>query len=279
MARTTQTRKRSRSRLGGRAFTKKRRVMRRSRRTTTSFTNQKSGGSTALSMFRRKPFSARKYRSVLWKDTQSMPHYRSLLANSAAYGTNGTGASNLLADIQCDFPLQYANVNSFWTTAGGLIQADVSITAPVFNQSSIVIRGGSLWYAFQNTEAETESTAFGDSMRLKFWFCYSNKSNPISVPAQFPTAQSTSWDPTCLPDFSQRYGKVYYATEVLLKPGDVFEFKRKLKTQKVDNEQFLDGGSQPFVLWQAISLKHAGGSAGYSMKNGVNLSLTGDATA
>jgi len=206
------------------------------------------------------------------------PHYRCMLQSSNIHGTNDLGASELSSDVQILFPLQYANANPFWTVAGGLVGTDASITPPTFNPSSIVIRGGSMWFTLFNQELGTIEGQHGASYRCKFWYGYTSKRPGTVSPATlFPSQQPNSWDPTMLPDFAQRIGKIYYSTEVLLRVGDAFEFKRKLRTSKVDNEEFLDGGSQPFFLYQVVSLLDGGGNELYSAKSGVNMSLTGDA--
>ena len=210
MARTTQTRKRSRSNFGGR-FSKRRRTAFRRRRVgrrTSTFTNQASYGSGALSMFRRKPFSARRFRNEIFKDTMWKPHYRSIRSISFVGDTNGLGVSATKSDIFIDFPLQPSG-SDFFTTAGGAVNVDGAVM-PLFNTANVMIRGGSIWATIMNIEQTIEGSFHGEAMRVKFWFGYS-VSRPAVLPSSlFPSQNDNSWDPTIISDLLSDGGSVAY---------------------------------------------------------------------
>lgn len=277
MARTTQTRKRSRSNFGGR-FAKRRRVFRRRRtgKRTTTFTNQASYGSGALSMFRRKPFSARRFRNEIFKDTMWKPHYRSIRSISFIGSTNGLGLSTVRSDIFMDMPLQPSG-SDFFTTAGGAVNVD-GAAMPLFTTSGIMIRGGSIWATIMNIEVDIAGEFHAEAMRVKFWFGYTVPRPAVLPSTLFPSQNDNSWDPTIVSDFQSRIGKIYYQTEVLLRNGECFEFKRKLRASKLNYDDFKLQGGNPFIMVQVVNLKHEPtNNSFFSYKSGYNMAFSGDA--
>lgn len=263
-------------------FVKRRRTTFRRRRIgkrkTATLTSQHGRGATMLAMFRRKPFSARRYQRQLFRQTDSRAHYRSIRSIASALTTNNVALSLTASDVRVDFPLQYLGAN-FWTAAGGASSNDPSVALPTFSNSTIVIRGGSIWYTFFNEDPTSQTDNFsGDGIKLKLWFGYTNE-RVANVPAAFPISADNSWDPTILADLSENYGKIYYATEVLISPGQCFEFKRRLRPHKLEYNTFVNGGNQPFIFWQAINMKAVGGASNavYTIKGGYNLSFSADA--
>lgn len=207
-----------------------------------------------------------------------MPHYRGVRMTSFPRTTNALGLSNLASDVYVDFPLQYASANDFFTTAGGAIPIDGGVAFPTFNPSSIVIRGGSICLYISNMDATSGSGAgfAAEALRVKYWYGFTN-SRPTNIPALFPSQQSQMWDPTCLSDFKENYGKIYAAGEVLLQGGQVFEFKRRLRVQKIDYAAFKQGGNQPFIMYQVCTIDDsAANNSPYTVKCGYNISFSGD---
>lgn len=257
-------------------FKKRRFAFRRRVRKNTQFTSQSGRGLVGFGVTRRRRWSGRTFRKQLWRSTQQMPHYRSFKMDSQALTTNALGLSNLASDVYVVFPLQYLGPD-FWTAAGGAVPVD-NIAVPTFNASSIVIRGGQINFMISNMDATSGSGAgfAAESLRVKFWYGFTN-TRPTSIPALFPSQQSQMWDPTALVDFNENYGKIYYSGEVLLQGGQVFEFKRRLRVQKIDYDTFKNGGSQPFFMFQCCTVDHsAANNSPFTMKNGVSLSFSGD---
>lgn len=260
-------------------FGKRRRVFRRKRfGRSVQFTSQSARGSSALAITNRRRWSGRRFRRVIMKSTDQMVHYRCLRNTSNAQTTNALGLSNLASDVYVNFPFEYLGVD-FFTAAGGAIPVDGAIAVPTFNPSSIVIRGGTIYISISNMDATSGSGAgfAAESLRVKFWYGFTN-SRPANIPALFPSQQNQMWDPTCLVDFRENYGKIYYAGEVLLQGGQVFEFKRRLRPQKVDYAAFKQGGNQPFFMYQVCTIDHsAANNSPFTVKAGINISFSGDA--
>lgn len=273
MVRTTQTRKRSRP-YGLYRAVKRRRFMRRRRygRRTSTFTTQSGRGNAAVSLFRKRRFSARRYQRRLYRQTEFMPHYRSVRGFGVPHTTAGA-INDAASNVFVEEPLQPLGAD-FWTAAGGAVSTDT--TLPIFNNNSIVIRGGNVWLTIQNTDPDTVGSGFaGSSLRVKFWFGYT-ADRPVNIVAQFPSLQDNGWDPSLLGDFADNYGKIYYQTEVLLSPGQAFEFKRKLRASKIEYTTFKAQGNQPFFMYQVFPLD-TGALGTFAVKAGYNLSFSGDA--
>lgn len=244
-------------------------------------TSQYGRGSTSLIAFRRKKFSAKRYQRLLLRTTDNRSHYRSVRSIGFAGTTNQLGLSAVASDVHVDFPLQYLGAD-FFTAAGGAITNDSTAALPIFSANSIVIRGGSIWVTIQNAEGTNDdATGFSEAgLKLKFWFGYTN-GKPINIPAAFPSQQSDSWDPSCLGSLADDYGKIYYAVETIIQPGQIWEFRRKLRTHKLEYGTFKQGGNQPFIMFQLVSTKVTSPltQGSYYYKSGYNLSFSGDATA
>jgi len=240
---------------------------RRSTRTRSNgYTSRTSNARTSMSMFRRKPFSARRFRSGLFNETRFKSHYRSLATISVG---RTTGVSATDSNVFTNFALN--NAVAFWTAAGGARPIDNGVAVPPFS-SDITIRGGIVNFDLQNTEPEQDGSVSSPCLKVKFWYIYTVGNVDLTI---IPLAENNLWDPTTTSEFRQKVGQVYHYEEVILKPGEAYSFSRRLRASKLDQNRFLAFDHTPLFMYQVVSMD--ANPAFYHVKHGWNLSFSADA--
>lgn len=231
MARTTQTRKRSRG-FSGTRFAKRRRVFRRRRRRgrLQGYTSRNSAP-TSIANFRTRKTRTSVYRRRLWNSTQDKSHYRSILASTVPVSTPTNLTTATLTVINPG--------NNFWTAAGGAVSEDTGVPVPTFS-GDIIFRGGVSKLTVANRTFATEATAT-DCVRVTIFTVWNNMDLPGF---SFPTTVPISWDPSCFPDF-QRNGKVIGRKEAILQAsGEVVEVVFRHKIQRIDQNVYTNFGNR-----------------------------------
>lgn len=221
--------------------------------------------------FKRKRMSARRWRNIIFRDTEAKTHYRSVKSFSE---TVTTPVSNDLSGTYFRFALIPDNVNPFWTAAGGLQDKDFGEAGPLFRDDKI-LRGGYCRLTLSN-RSDTEA------LLVQVWLVWAV---PNVEQTRLGTITSVlnarEWEPTLFPDF-QRIGKVLYSRQCILKPGDnPFEITHRLKPQKIDDDVHLNGrGSQPIWMYKLVKMTDtdaAPSSQTVRATYGFNLSFSADA--
>lgn len=163
MARTLQTRKRSRPSSWGRPM-KRRRMMRRrrGRRTRSMVGNTRP---VPLGGFRRKRISKYKFRRMLWRDTQTRTKYKSYGVETGTIATPANNTSNTCAGFFAAGVYNHS-YEPFYTPGGGMValsQSIANITDPTETyatfDSDIIIRGGLLSFTVANNTETTDDAA------------------------------------------------------------------------------------------------------------------------
>lgn len=184
--------------------------------------------------FRRRRMPVRRWRRIIFRDTEAKAHYRSTFAfNDPTFATpnNMTVAQTWFRTM-----LQAETVN-FWTVAGGLVDKDFGEAPPAFRDDKI-IRGG---YARISISSNTDAEA----LMVKVWAVWLT-SNPNLTRLALVTsnANAIDWEPSMFPDF-QRIAKVLYNRQAILRAGDnPFTVVHRLKPQKIDDDVYAGLGSQ-----------------------------------
>lgn len=268
MARTIQTRKRSRFAIGRpikrRRLIRRRRFTRRGRRLA-GLTNRNSNP-VSVGRFLTRKTPGRVYRRWLWQSTMDKSHYRSVgtAANTAATPANLTDASLTVITPG----------NAFWTAAGGAQQEDTGVAVPTFI-GDIVLRGGVSRLTVSN-RVDPAGLNNTDCVRVTVFTVWTNRDLPGFA---FPATVPVGWDPSVFPDF-QRHGRVIGKREVLLKPdGEVMELYFRHRIQKIDQNVYTNGGSRLnwFVLNSQVGNSDAGVPENVDIVNTINYSFSADA--
>jgi len=260
--------KRKRVHAPRRMFGKRRRFTRKrtSRFRRTGRTSQASTASAAMSLFRRKPFSARRFANNLFAETRFKSHYRSF--SSSAF-SRISGLSTTDSNVFQAFPMSIAF--PFWLATGGAQQLNAGTAVPTFN-GDIVLRGGKFNMTVANMDPPLETVLSGDPMKLRVWFLYT-VGNPDFT--SIPTTANNGWDPSTIPEFRDKVGKIYHFEEVLLRQGDVYQFSRKLRPSKIDQNRWLAGANVPMIIIQGINMSTSTGVI-YDQKFDFNCAFSGD---
>lgn len=200
---------------------KRRRTQRRGRKAS-AFTSQ-SGVGGAL-RFKARKTSRAAYKKHLWDSTLFKEHYRSNAAVSATIVTNtNTNDLNILAEQALVY-----GAAPFYTAAGGAIQPDIAQPLPLFS-GDVIIRGGMLGMRIANNMDAT--TANTSSIQGTVYLIKTTKN---WTAASIPATVRPGWDPTLVPDFDTKVGRILYRRNFLLRDADAAVIEYRLRVEKVD---------------------------------------------
>jgi len=229
----------------------------RSRRPTDVVTSRDLSASDAQK-YRGKLISRPNYRSLLWDTTLMKQHYRSVynVSNTDFVTPNVHGQVNVSGFLALN-PLNTA-ATAFWlggAGGGGLrpVNYNVAGTVPTLAPNSVVIRGGIIKFS-----AASNPTAI-NTCQVMIFLAYS-KGQMKSALGTVPAAGSgslnewlanlgtlspypSSWDPTDEADYSEYFHPPIVKKMMDLKPGDNFDVVHRLKTTKIDADNYLRYGA------------------------------------
>lgn len=212
---------------GKRSKRMKRTVVRRRRsRRTSNFTSQ-SGAVRGLGFAKRRRITGAQYRRHLFNGSQFKAHYRSILTEAAGLSTPATIGTGSVARVRA-----FNSNNVFYTAAGGAVPIDSTVPVPIF-QDDIVVRGGRI--GLKLTAPPTETVV------CKVWLVWTVAEPSLTL---IPPSATTSWDPTCVPAFRDKVGRIVMYREVLIEPSDTASFEWRLRPFKYDKESFLFQGNE-----------------------------------
>lgn len=209
---------------------KRRRIIRRSRKKSSTQTTQ-SGFGIGL-RFRSRKWSKGRWNRTLWNSTQQKTHYRSV---GAVSGVVATPVSNTQATVVTSQALDNGTA-SFWQTGGGVIEVNDGAGIPTF-EDDIIIRGGMMGLSFYN-----DSTT--DPVEVKAWLV---KNSPRPTASNVPGTVAVGWDPSTVPEFSKDVGRIIYSTKFLLEPNATSTIERRIGIQKIDQEAWASDAQR--FLW------------------------------
>jgi len=212
------------------AFTHRRRGFRSS-----AFTDYK--GNVTTFGFRGRKMRPTLYRRMLYNDTIAKNHYRSLLSETS---TTATEAGNALGLAYVFLPqMDQIGVNNmaFWDT--GVAQTDLSISPPTVWAGDIIQRGGAV-------KCQIFNPSNTDSVGFKLFTVKTIKNPDLAL---FPNAAQVPrlWDPSTIPDFARKVGKVLMSREGTIRVPSSSSVEYKLRVSKIDQAEFRVAGS-PNVL-------------------------------
>jgi len=231
-------------------------------------------GNVARMGFKSRKMRPRSFRSLLWKTSMHQQHYRSLASSTSTHAT--VDAQSGAADTYLPLMDGIGSTNlGFWES--GVQNPDEAVSAPASFSGYVILRGGVIKISIFNPSS-TDSVGF----RL---FVISYIKNPDI--ALFPSSTTVfrSWDPSCIPDFARKVGKVIHTREGTIRVLSSSSVEYKLRVTKVDQATYRVVGAGPNTLV-------AGGQLGfilvlYNLSTGTpincivntsrNLSFSGDA--
>jgi len=254
--------------LRSRRFVRRRAPIRRKRFTRKraprfrSATTRSAGGSKLIG-YRGKKLGRRQFNSILWKDTLMKQHYRSLQTITGAYNSQA-----LAANMTITFIDPFTNGSFFWTAAGGAIPEAAGGTVPLFD-AKITLRGGKWTVSMANNDSANLNT-----LKLTLWHVRTISRPDTSI---IPTTAPAGWDPSLIPDFTYKYGKVFYQESVQLKPQESYTIEKRIGIKLIDQSDFTTLiGNTDIILLGSETMNKDQATAGF-LKHTLNCSFSADA--
>lgn len=226
--------------------------------------------------FKRKRFSPRKWARDNWKASESAQKFRShnaipsLFATPAPYQQCAVYFAARVPDS--------GGGNRFWQVAGGLVtNNDVPATTD-YGGGDLFIRGGVSRIQVSN------SVANDNPVKVVTWLARTTVNG--NIPTN-PFTVSHGWDPS-LPDPAllatdpnrdvYKLYKFWGCQETMLKPGESFERAVKIRSQKIDQDQWIGLRGRDF--WIILVQSTTGATADQvQVSFAWNLSFTADRIA
>jgi len=235
--------------------------------------------------FRTRKLGSRRWRNVLWRDTQSNTHYRSHWAITALYMVPVNTMDTALVNCEPMVSTLFGNTveaDPFWLGTGGLQPHETGKPLALFGDNDIILRGGIASLVF------APATTSLIPLKVRLWVV---RTNPIIDPAIIlaiqGVAKGVNWDPTLVPEFRQDFGKIIFSKEILLEPGaQPTQIKWRQQVQKIDQATWqgstgppvVPGANKLYWMWMVIpnSVQATPTSEPLYIQKGYNVSFSSD---
>ena len=199
-------------------------------------------------------------------------HYRSYMASADYFATSALPSQCLV--------FYYPTIEfgaRFWTAAGGAVGVDTAVAVPTF-QDDIILRGGVITMTINSSSFDTNIS----DMRVRIWLIVTDQTPGIgaTVPPNGSggTASNFSrdWDPSVVADSKKEFAKrIILAREALVQNGETLVVRHRLRTQKIDQEDYLDDNNKLF--WVVAVSPNTNNTNNFTCTASYNLSFSGDA--
>ncbi|AXH76967.1 MAG: coat protein [Himalivirus halles] len=224
--------------------------------------------------FKRKRLNPRVYRQRLWASSEAGQKYRS---NNSIPGLPITANAPQNARVAFNAVIPDAGGgNRFWQPAGGLVGSNEVPVGTDFGGSDLFIRGGVARIEFSNPAVNTQP------VQVNLWRLKTTVNG--GPPPTIGFVVSNSWDPS-LPDplisltspdrDTYKFYKFWGHRDFILKPGEVMEFTERIKSMKIDQDQWINNRNRDFWLYSLRNVNNIDPMA-VSVISSWNLSFTGD---
>lgn len=214
---------------------------------TSSWTMQTGVGKGLRPMSRK--LKPRQMRKMLWRDTLFKAHWKSAEMSPLSFTSDTSQGKGILKVVLPTFVGTVGPTTAFWTVTGGLQLKDTGSTAPIFNDSNLVIRGGQVGINFTCPDAQTVETV----VRIwKIWLIKIPNINLIEGQTINYGSQLTSG-----PDFEAQVGRVLdYKEATLNNAYPSFTYVTRMGVQKIDMETFgTEFGSQIAFVVAVVNMQ------------------------
>lgn len=124
------------------------------------------------------------------------------------------------------------------------------------------------------------------NIRVKVFAVWANKNPDADLyTAVNNTNKPLEFDPTLIPDFTTKFGRILYTKEAMVPQGETFEVVHRLKPQKIDRAVFTGelapiepAGSQLWWMLMLSPLDSNALAAAVTVTNSYNVSFSADAS-
>ncbi|AXF52239.1 MAG: putative capsid protein [Anthevirus perseuis] len=218
------------------------------------------------SRYRGRKMSARKWRNHLWTHTLTEQHYRSSGNASGTLTTPASIAEGTVVEINPTFLGVPGPTTAFWTVTGGIQPVDTGVAAPAAFSGDLIIRGGQVGMTLSAADAVT------DEIAVSVFECWLAKNADDTVlPATLEWGTMIDF----APDFAN-FGKILSRKDMIINNQyPAVTFTRRLRPQKIDQEQFAKPGQQFCWIVVVANLTQASAET-INIVTWHDLSFTGD---
>ena len=219
---------------------RRRRPMRRSRRVrrvsgfkrkSAAFTDYM-GNMTTFGFASRK-VRPRVWRRKLWNDTLSENHYRSIFTQTQTQATDTTNTGGTLTMYLPTMSAIGSSNLGFWEQ--GVVNTDEGVAAPTVWSGDIILRGGKITCQIFNPSST-------DSVGFKVWIVKTIKNPDLNL---FPSLSvlPREFDPSCIPDFARKIGKVLHSREGTVRVLSSASVEYRERIRKIDQASYRIAGT------------------------------------
>ena len=171
---------------------------------------------------------------MLWNSTLQKAHYRSTGNTTSTLPSSATVGIGAVQVIQPLFIGTPGPTTAFWTSTGGLQPLDTGVAVPTFD-SDIILRGGRIGMTFVAAETVT------DDVGITMYTVWTAKNADFT---KVPSTITWGGNLDSAPDFAE-FGKILNKQEYIVNNRyPAVQVERRLKVQKIDQNDFEEGGSQ-----------------------------------
>lgn len=224
----------------------------------------------------------RTWRRVIFRDTQAKAHYRSLGSGNQLVVTPALGTPNVsgvymfpaMQIINAALSPFHAAGSVFWQRPQ-VQELDYLVTPPDF-AGDVVLRGGI---------CRLLVGAYPDnvSIRVKAYAVWTKDTPDITLYSAYNnTSRQVEFDPSLIPDFTTKFGKILYSKQAMVPVGEQFEIVHRLKPQKIDQNVYVGSAAEPAgnQLWWLLIVAPLDSNAlanNLTVVNSYNVSFSADA--
>lgn len=190
--------------------------------------------------------SKRQWKNKLWNDTISNQKFKTLITGTTTFATPASTSQQTVSVFDI-----FDAANPFWTVSGGLQVVNLGTAAPTLTPSKIVIRGGVMYVTISLDPAATQDVririqwVYPKQQRARF-----NSTTTTNVPINDWTTNAAASSVAIgsrmqiIGDYEQYWWNPISDKEILMKPGDSFEARQRIKCKRVDSESVINGFAQ-----------------------------------
>lgn len=220
--------------------------------------------------------SKRAWRSQLYRYSNMLTHYKTNLAGTFGLTTPASLINNRWGMFEV-----FANASPFWTSGGGLDTQSFGNAVPTFNSNHIIIRGGMCTSSIAVPPGNT------GNMRVRIQLCYGKQqmvqAGSVTVRTNVPIIDYLAVLGSSMPidkaaqsfaDWEEYFFSPILDKEFILEPGHSARVEHKIKTRRIDVDQWQRGlGAYPFWLIY-INNQTSATAEGVTIVNNYSLSFS-----
>lgn len=216
--------------------------------------------------YKSRRLSRKAWRRVLWRDTLTDTHYRSVGNGSIVIATPAVQATSSVTVLYPTFVGVPSLTTAFWTATGGAQPHDTGVAVPTFI-GDITLRGGVIGIVISVLDAVVLDVAC-----TVFTVALAKNADVSKLPATIVYGGDAS-DAADFADFGRILDKKEY---IMNYQNPSFTVERRLRVQKIDQEQWATKLGQQIVFVVQLANLQSGAAVNVQTTTYHNLSFSAD---